>query len=178
MKFLHRAPIFLDTETTGLNRFDEIIEISLVNHLGEVLFESLVHPTGTIPPDSTRINKITNDMVANAPTWKNIWQQVEPILLGKIVVIYNAEFDVRMMMQSHQHWQIPWKKTFTPVCLMKLYAAYVGDWNSQKNDFRFVSLEKAGQQCGIDIPNTHRATDDTRLSHALLNYLANLPLTT
>jgi DNA polymerase III epsilon subunit-like protein len=175
-EILSKEPIFLDTETTGLGTSDEIIEIALVDHKGNILFQSLIHPTIPIPAESSRINNITNEMVQSAPYWHQVWPDVGALLQGKIAVIYNSEFDVRMMTQTHQAWRMPWKKTFMPVCLMKLYAAFLGDWNSYKNDFRFVTLEKAGQQCGIQIPNSHRATDDTLLAHALLKYLASLEI--
>ncbi len=177
-EILSKEPVFLDTETTGLGPFDEIIEIALVNHKGNIIFQSLVHPSISIPMEATWINNITNEMVQNAPSWQQIWPDIEPLLNGKIVAIYNSEFDVRLMAQTHRMFQMEWKKTFTPVCLMKLYAAYLGDWNSYRNDFRYVTLEKAGQQCGIQIPNSHRAIDDTLLTYELLKYLASLEIAT
>lgn len=173
-EILNLQPVVLDTETTGLGSYDEIIEIALVNHQGNVIYESLVRPTIEIPPDSTRINRISNEMVKSAPSWKEVWNQVQPLLSRKPVVIYNSEFDVRLMQQSHRIARIPWTNVFTPVCLMKLYAAFLGEWNSYKNDFRFVTLEKAGALSGIQLPNSHRATDDTLLAYALLKHLASL----
>ncbi len=173
-EILTLQPVVLDTETTGLGSYDEIIEIALVDHQGKVIFESLVRPTIEIPPGSTRINHITNEMVNTAPLWQEVWSQIQPMLNRKPVVIYNAEFDVRLMQQTHRIARIPWTNTFTPVCLMKLYAAYLGEWNSYKNDFRFVTLEKAGALEGISLPNSHRAADDTLLAFALLEHLALL----
>jgi DNA polymerase-3 subunit epsilon len=176
-EILNLQPVVLDTETTGLGSYDEVIEIALVDHQGKLVYESLVRPTISIPPDSTRINQITNEMVKDAPAWQDVWNQVQPLVNKKPVVIYNAEFDVRLMQQTHRIARIPWTKTFTPVCLMKLYAAYLGEWNSYKNDFRFVTLEKAGALSGISLPNSHRAADDTLLAFALLKHLASLPET-
>ena len=173
-EILNLQPVVLDTETTGLGSYDEIIEIALVNFQGNVIYESLVRPTIEIPPDSTRINRISNEMVKSSPSWKEVWNQVQPLLSRKPVVIYNSEFDVRLMQQSHRIARIPWTNVFTPVCLMKLYAAFLGEWNSYKNDFRFVTLEKAGALSGIQLPNSHRATDDTLLTYALLKHLASL----
>lgn len=173
-EIMNLQPVVLDTETTGLGSYDEIIEIALVNHQGKVIFESLVHPTIEIPPDSTRINRITNEMVKSAPPWQEAWNQVQPLINRKPVVIYNSEFDVRLMQQSHRIARIPWTNVFTPVCLMKLYAAFLGEWNSYKNDFRFVTLEKAGAHSGIQLPNSHRAADDTLLAYTLLKHLASL----
>jgi DNA polymerase-3 subunit epsilon len=173
-EILNLQPVVLDTETTGLGNYDEIIEIALVDHEGKVIYESLVRPTIEIPPDSTRINRITNEMVKTAPSWQEVWNQVQPLIYRKRVVIYNAEFDVRLMQQTHRIARIAWSNSFTPVCLMKLFAAYLGEWNSYKQDFRFVTLEKAGALSGIKLPNSHRAADDTLLAYALLKHLASL----
>ena len=37
-------PVYLDTETTGLEKTDEIVEISIVDDSGQVLLDSLVKP--------------------------------------------------------------------------------------------------------------------------------------
>ena len=43
--------IFLDTETTGLNRAgdDDVLEVSVINDAGDVLLDTLVQPMFTIP---------------------------------------------------------------------------------------------------------------------------------
>ncbi len=174
-EILALQPLFLDTETTGLGNSDEIIEISVFNHQEQEVFQSLVKPTSPIPPQSSQIHHITNEMVNDAPSWNQIAPQIETLLKGKVVCIYNAEFDVRLMRQSYQKYRVAWTPSFSPVCIMKLYAAFIGDWNAQKNDFRFFSLEKAGEQCGISLPNSHRAGDDTRLTLAILQHLSRLP---
>ncbi|WP_275897043.1 exonuclease domain-containing protein, partial [Klebsiella pneumoniae] len=52
--------VIIDTETTGLKDFDEIIEITIINMRGEILLNSLVKPSRLIPPGVTEINNITN----------------------------------------------------------------------------------------------------------------------
>jgi len=60
-ELLLKEPIFLDTETTGLDNRAEIIEISIVDYQGKVLFDELVKPMRTIPIEATRVHGITND---------------------------------------------------------------------------------------------------------------------
>ena len=50
---LNKKPIYLDTETTGLKDFDQIVEICLLEHDGSIALQSLVKPTVKIPPDAT-----------------------------------------------------------------------------------------------------------------------------
>ena len=108
-------PVYLDTETTGLDRSDEIVEISIVDQTGQVLLDSLVRPSRPIPAAATIIHRITNDMVQKAPAWPILWQQVRPLLIGKTIIAYNSDFDKRMMMQSHARYQMVWRENFTAI---------------------------------------------------------------
>ncbi|MBP1702194.1 MAG: putative exonuclease [Chloroflexi bacterium] len=54
-RWLDSQPLFLDTETTGLNELAEIVEISIVDYNGITLLDTLVRPRRSIPPDAIRI---------------------------------------------------------------------------------------------------------------------------
>lgn len=167
-------PIFMDTETTGLSSEDVVIEIGVVNLAGEVLFESFVKPPIPIPPDSIAVHGITEEMVANALSWKDLWEELRGVLAGRFVGIYNAEFDLRMMKQTHQRYWLDWQlddKYF--FCVMKLYAAFYGQLGKGGRGYRFHKLETAGLASGIPLPNSHRAVDDARLTAALFQYMAD-----
>lgn len=172
-QILSQQPVYLDTETTGLDRSAEIVEISIVDHDGNILFESLVRPSQPIPLDATRIHHITESMVQDYPTWPAIWPKVRSLLFGRVLAIYNEEFDIRMMRQSHKCYGLPWKEQFNAFCIMTLYALYRGEWDYRRHAFRYYSLKNAGLQCNINLPNTHRATDDALLSRSILHYIAN-----
>jgi DNA polymerase-3 subunit epsilon len=166
-------PLYLDTETTGLRDLDEIVEISVLDHDGDVLFDSLVRPTRRIPADAIAIHGITDDMVREAPRWIDIWPEVEAILQRREVAIYNADFDVRLIRQSHSvHRVSSLRLPRDYFCIMQLYAQFYGMWNPTRRSFQWQSLENAGRQCGIQLPNTHRAKDDAALARAILLHIA------
>jgi DNA polymerase-3 subunit epsilon len=169
---LNKKPICLDTETTGLKENDQIVEICLLEHDGSIVFESLVKPTVKIPPDAMRVHHITDTMVSAAPAWPEIWQQVETILTTRRIAIYNAEYDLRLMQQSHRAHGLAWSAPISHFCIMKLYARFRGDWNSRAGSYRWYSLDDARWQCGLDLPNAHRAHADTLLARAVLNFIA------
>lgn len=171
-KVLAARPIYLDTETTGLERTDEIIEISIIDDDEQVLFESLVKPSQPIPSSATRIHGISYQDVENARTWPVVWPQVRSALFGRLVVIYNEEFDLRMLQQSHSRYRLPWKDKLTTFDLLKLYAEFRGEWDPYRRSYRYHSLANAGVQCSISLPNAHRSTADTLLTRALLHYIA------
>ena len=55
---------------------------------------------------------------------------------------------------------------------MKLYAQFRGDWNPRARDYRWYSLDDARWQCGLELPNAHRACADTLLARAVLQFIA------
>ena len=174
-ELISRNPVYLDTETTGTGLSANILEIAVIDHDGEILIDSLVKPVGRIDPDAQAVHKITNEILAKAPRWGEVWDQVEAVLSNRLVGIYNAEFDLRLMRQSHTS---SWMKWASPpgmeaFCIMKLYAQFYGDWNTRRGSYRWQSLDNAGKQCGIPLSNTHRAKDDTLLTRAIMAYMAD-----
>lgn len=171
-QMISQNPVYLDTETTGLEKIDEIIEITIMDDTGQVLLNSLVRPSQPIPLNATAIHGISNDQVQKAPTWPILWQQVRPLLLGKVIVAYNSGFDHRMLQQSHARYRLPWRDTFSFFDLLNLYSQWRGEWDSQRRSWKYFSLAAAGKTANISLPNAHRATADTLLARALLHYLA------
>lgn len=169
---LKNAPVYLDTETTGLGSTDEIVEISVVDTYGIVLVNTFVKPSRTIPAEAINIHGITDEMVQKAPAWPILWSQVRSFLVGKVVVAYNSDFDMRMMKQSHDRYRIPWKENLQPFDLLKLYAQFHSEWDSNRRSWKYFSLDKAGKASGISLPNSHRSLADTFLARALLIYIA------
>ena len=169
---LTKKPLFLDTETTGLDAFSEIVEISIVDHDGEILYDTLVKPTRSIPFDAVRIHGISDPMVQEAPSWVQVWEKAKPILDGSQVGIYNADFDLRMIRQSNAIYNLRWDIDTNFFCIMKLYAQFYGSWNTSRRSYRWQSLEAAGRQCRLPLPNTHRAKDDTLLARSVFLHIA------
>jgi DNA polymerase III subunit epsilon len=169
---LQERPVYLDTETTGLEKGDEIVEISIIDDEGCILFDSLIRPSQKIPASSTRIHGITDEMVKTVRPWPLMWQEIRSVLSGRLVVIYNADFDLRLMQQSHTRYKMPWRESINAECAMKLYAKYRNNWDPQRRSYRFISLEDARKQCSLTLPNAHRATADALLARAVFRYMA------
>lgn len=172
-KLLAKRPIYLDTETTGTDPNAEIVEICIVDHDGRVLLDSLIKPRRRIPPDVIKVHGITNKMVQDAPAWPEIWPRIQAILAGRSVGIYNVDFDLRLIKQSHHQFGLLWQPVgATAFCIMKLYAEFYGDWSSGRQAYRWQSLNRAREQCGITLPNSHRAKADTLLARAIFYHMA------
>jgi len=172
---LAEKPVYIDTETTGITRTDEILEIVIVDWDGSVLFESFIRPQKPIPPESTAIHGITSDMVEKARPWPIAWQQIRPLVAGRLLAMYNAEFDMRMMQQSLEQYRLPWRENFDTLDIMDLFSQFIGEWDPSRKALRRYRLEQAGKYFKIPIPNAHHALEDTLLARAVLHSMAGLP---
>ncbi len=176
-EILKAQPVYLDTETTGLDPRSEIVEICILDSDGGVLVDRLVRPTIPVPPDATRVHGIRNAMVASEPSWEKVWPEVDQALSGRTIAIYNADYDMARMRQSHRSHRLDWQEPSGPVhCLMKLYAQYHGEWDPIRRSFRWLSLEQAARRCGIILPQRHRARQDAELARSVLRYVAGQPV--
>lgn len=157
---IDESAIILDTETTGLDETAEIIEIAIINVKGEKLFESLVKPHG--PMGATHIHGITAEDVASAPTWPEVLFEVwELCRNASRVIVYNAEYDRRIIQQTGQAWQLgflAWEldpddygKVDPPItwnCAMEWYAEWVNDWSSYHKSYKWQRLEGGHRALG------------------------------
>lgn len=153
----------LDTETTGLGDA-EIIEIAIIRHDGAVMLSTRVKPTQMEGwEEATAIHGITPAMLEHAPTWAEIWPQVEPYL-SKTVIIFNAEFDMRMIRSTcrHNEMTLSWGRFGDWRCLMTLDAQHYGEWSHYHKSYKWQRLE------GGD----HSALGDARAALSLLKYIA------
>lgn len=155
--------LILDTETTGLGDA-EIVDICVMSRYGQPLLNTLVKPTIPIPSDSTRIHKITDAMVENAPTFPEIYPRLKALMEEKVVVIYNSGFDFNIIQYCCRLHNLPEIKFYTE-CAMLWYAQYKGDWNSYYGNYRWQKLPGGGE---------HRALSDCQCVYRLLLEMAKV----
>ncbi|MDJ0904368.1 MAG: 3'-5' exonuclease [Xenococcus sp. MO_188.B8] len=132
--------MILDTETTDL--YDaEIVQIGICNLDGEIILNSLVKPTISIPAEVTSINSITDEMVKDAPTFPEIYPQIVKSLADKQVLIYNADFDISILTyccRLHELELLKLRKRSE--YLMEWYAQFYGDYNDYYESYTWQPL--------------------------------------
>ena len=166
-----RRAVFLDTETTGTDvTADAVIELSMIafdyDPAGGVIhavheetaFSRLRDPGRPIPPEATRVNNITDEMVAGQTVAE---EEVEAFLDGVgLIIAHSASFDRPMA-----------EKTW-PVFQRLNWACSIEDVNWKDRGFGSNSLEYLAMKHGYFFDG-HRAKIDCLAGIAVL--AADLP---
>lgn len=166
-------PLFLDTETTGLDEGSEVVEIALVDVNKGTLINERCKPKKSIPYAASKIHGITDDDVVDKPPFDKVWARIKEHLQERPVAIYNSAYDVRMISQSLNTTEPLFSRTF---CIMKLYAEYYGEFQGKFSKPKWQSLTKALRQCEIEPSTsykTHSAEGDCYSTISVLSYLNN-----
>lgn len=86
----------LDTETTGLVDGSYICDIAVIAR-GTTLINTLINPGVHIPGEASAIHGIYDRDVKDAPTFEDVWGDLEDILRERRIVIYNSSYDLRII---------------------------------------------------------------------------------
>ena len=102
---LNRPIAFLDLETTGVSlSADRIIEIAIIKILPDgsrQVKRKLINPQMAIPKSSTDIHGITDEMVKDAPTFKQAGNEIKQYLENCDLGGYNSNrFDIPILMEE------------------------------------------------------------------------------
>lgn len=102
---LTRPIAFVDLETTGINLgTDRIVEIAAVKILPDgtrQVKRKLINPEMPIPPQSTEVHGITDDMVKDAPTFKQASNEIRQFLENCDLAGYNSnKFDIPLLVEE------------------------------------------------------------------------------
>jgi len=164
--------VVLDTETTGLGPKDEIIDIAIIDTAGQKRLDMLMQcQSPTIPAEATAIHHITKQMLTNARAFPQIWERVMAFLETREIIIYNADFDMRMLKQTARRYRLPLPELHAH-CLMKKYSEYIGELQPRSNEYRSFKLSAACQHFNVAQPTAHRALADTQSTLGLLQKMA------
>ena len=96
---------FFDLETTGTNvAKDRIVEISILKIFPNGNKESktwLVNPEMEIPPEVIAVHGISNEKVANAPTFKQLSKEIYKMIRDSDLAGYNSDrFDIPLLAEE------------------------------------------------------------------------------
>ena len=171
---LSKRYIAFDTETTGFSAYnDRIIE------LGAVIFEdgkavksfgSLVNAGKRVPASATRVNNITNDMLADSPKEDVVYPEFveflgDAITGDTIICAHNASFDMRFLSATFERLGIDANIKFVDtLALCKKYVTGTCDHKQPT----------MAQHFNISQQDAHRAESDALVCGGIMAELLKL----
>lgn len=149
--------VIFDLETTGISpNYDEVIEISALKVKGgEVVdeFNTLVNPGRKIPFGATKVNGITNAMVAEAPAFSHVLAEFLDFAEGLVLVGHNiARFDMKFIWRDAEQYfgEIPQNNYVDTLQVARKHLP-------KMDHHRLVDL---AEHYGISPEGAHRALND------------------
>ena len=155
---------FFDLETTGTNvAKDRIVEISILKVFPNGNKEShtwRVNPEMPIPPSTTAIHGITNEMVENEPTFKELAHKGQDLMKDSDLGGYNSNrFDIPLLAEELLRAEVDFD-------LKKAKAVDVQTIFHKKEK---RTLEAAFKfYCDKDLTDAHSAEADTNATYEVL----------
>ena len=102
---LERPLVFIDLETTGINiAIDRVIEIAIVKIMPDktkLVKHKFINPQMPIPKSSIDIHGITDEKVKDAPTFKEVANELKQFIDNADLSGYNSNrFDIPLLMEE------------------------------------------------------------------------------
>ncbi len=160
--------VVFDLETTGLNinacKILELAGAKIQN--GKIIetFQTLVYPEMNIPPDATKINNITDDMVANMPIIEDVIPDFYRFAKDAFLVGHNIkEYDLPILNRVAKEAGYIFENKFIDTLI------------EAKKVFHFENskLTTIANGLNINTENAHRAIADVVMNAKIFLYMAN-----
>ena len=83
-------------------------------------FFSYVDPEQPLDWFNTQLTGIDEDTVADAPTFPELWEKIEPLFSSGILVAHNASFDMSVLKKCLRDYGITWRSSVPYCCTMQI----------------------------------------------------------
>ena len=146
-----------DTETTGMDSATHrLVELAVVKvRNGEVLADRtwLINPERFIPEEVQEVHGISPEMVAGAPTFKEIYPSFLEFVDGCVLMAHNAQFDIKFLKQEFARAEVA-QPGLVVIDSLKLFRSWFPNLSS-------YSLEHLAQHLKVAEAEFHRAKNDS-----------------
>ena len=169
LKLITPDSLILDTETTGTGSDARVIELSIIDTEGSILFSQLFSTGEPLPEVIPGITGITDEMLEGMPSFGEKAEEIGAILNGKTIIGWNVSFDKRIVENEFASagklallFPAGWEDA------MELYSL------SQGKAKKWCKLIKAKEEMEIGESQEHRATADCMDTLAVMRRAAGL----
>ena len=157
--------IIFDVETPNYrcNRMSAIGITVLEDGVVTNEFSSLINPETDFDAFNIRLTGIDEELVRDAPTFPELWPQIEPLMSSGLLVAHNAVFDLGVLKKCLDYYEIDWKPYARYLCTVQMGRRILPGMSHKLNtlcDYYGIAL------------NHHQAASDSHAcAEILLRYL-------
>ena len=157
--------IIFDVETPNYrcNRMSAIGITVLEDGVVTNEFSSLINPETDFDAFNIRLTGIDEELVRDAPTFPELWPQIEPLMSSGLLVAHNAVFDLGVLKKCLDYYEIDWKPYARYLCTVQMGRRILPGMSHK--------LDTLCEYYGIAINQHHAESDSHACAEILLRYL-------
>lgn len=163
--------VVIDTETTGLSGYDEIVEFSVVSPDKRELYHSYFYPDQEVNPRAREVSGLYKAKLQGCPRFGQEWRKIQQAIGTNILIGHNIHsYDKRLCVQTLQ------KQSMNSDSVEAMFQNSIDtlkiskEWISAKS----YSLNNLSTLVGITREEQHNSTDDCRMTIEFLESLENI----
>ena len=158
--------IAFDVETPNYaNDRMSAIGITVVE-AGEIAGEyyTLVNPEERFDPFNIGLTGITPEMVADKPTFPELWREIGPVMDSGLLIAHNAPFDMSVLAKCLRDYGIRWRPTVRYACTCQMSRRLLPQLPNHK-------LNTVSDYLGLELDHHHAGSDSLACGEILLHHL-------
>lgn len=158
--------VAFDVETPNYaNNRMSAIGVSVIEN-GEITdgFYSLVNPETRFDRFNIQLTGITPEAAAAAPTFPELWRDLEPLMSDGLLIAHNAPFDMSVLAKCLNGYGIRWQPTARYACTCQIGRKLLPRLPNHK-------LDTVCDYLGLELDHHHAGSDSRACAKILLHYL-------
>lgn len=159
--------LIIDTETTGLQKDDEVIELALIDFSGQEIYHSMFEPQKEVHWAATKKSKLTKKKLISNPKFHDEWSKIKLLIGNKKLIAHNVDFDYQSIKQTLVRYDLDEGDA------MKIFTGSLDSIDLVKKYIKTskYKLEDVCKILGITDDQKHRATYDCLMVLKMLRAL-------
>lgn len=160
--------IAFDVETPNFaNDRMSAIGIAVVE-AGEIVgsYDTLVNPEERFDRFNIRLTGITPEMVADKPTFPQLWREIGPLLDSGLLIAHNAPFDLSVLAKCLRGYGIFWRPRVRYACTCQMSRRLLPQLPDHKLNTLCAYLD-------LDLDHHRAGSDSLACGEILLHHLRN-----
>lgn len=158
--------IAFDVETpNSANNRMSAIGVTVIER-GEVVeqYDYLVNPETRFASFNVALTGITPEMVADKPTFSQLWRELEPLFSSGLLVAHNAPFDMSVLAKCLRDYGIRWRPSVPYACTCQMSRRLLPQLPNHK-------LNTLCDFLGLELDHHRAGSDSLACGEILLHHL-------